>query len=501
MSTASTIARPPAPASALERPPGSPSSPMPSNGAGTRGPRLSTLFSLVFALFGWGVGSAPLSDNSFFWHLRTGGWILDHGIPHHDPFSYTAPGTRWIAQSWLAELVYGALDRAFGPLAIRVLMGLVGILIGVLAYRLALRITRDHVVAAGITIAALGGIYTLWSERPLLIGVVCLLALAWAIEVPDSWVGRRPILALPVLFWLWANIHGTFALGFAYLALHLAGRWLDGAPPWKADERKLAIAGLVAFVVIFANPYGPALVTFPLALLARGDILKHIVEWRSPDFRAVSGMALGLWLVVFAHAVARGRHRPSRRDLVVTLPMLLLALWALRNVAIAPLVGLPVVARAVARDTRRADNPEPGIARIAAVVISLVAVLIGVRAASQPSFALDSYPVAAMRWVDTHGLLGRRLLTSDSDAGYVILRYWPNQSVFIDDRYDMYPRRVISDYFALAVANPQWDRILDRRRVEVVVWPRATALASLLDLSPQWTRLHRDKGDGIWVRA
>ena len=33
--------------------------------------------------------------------------------------------------------------------------------------------------------------------------------------------------------------------------------------------------------------------------------------------------------------------------------MLLLALWATRNVAIAPLIGLPVVARAFARDEEK----------------------------------------------------------------------------------------------------------------------------------------------------
>ena len=57
-------------------------------------------------MFGWAIGLAKLSDNSFFWHLRTGEYILDHGIPHHDVFSYTAPGTKWVAQSWLAEVTY-----------------------------------------------------------------------------------------------------------------------------------------------------------------------------------------------------------------------------------------------------------------------------------------------------------------------------------------------------------------------------------------------------------
>ena len=157
---------------------------------------LGAVFSAVFALFGWAVGISSLSDNSFFWHLRTGEYILDHGIPHHDVFSFTAAGTSWVAQSWLAEVTYGVLYRSFGAFGVRFFVGVVGAGIGLLAYRLALRLVRDRVVACGITLAALAGIYTLWSERPLLIGVLFFLVLLWVVEVPDSFVGRHPIIVL-----------------------------------------------------------------------------------------------------------------------------------------------------------------------------------------------------------------------------------------------------------------------------------------------------------------
>ena len=87
------------------------SPPVPATAEPVREPRggLGLVFSAVFALFGWAVGVSGLSDNSFFWHLRTGEYILDHGIPHHDVFSYTAPGTKWVAQSWLAEVTYALL--------------------------------------------------------------------------------------------------------------------------------------------------------------------------------------------------------------------------------------------------------------------------------------------------------------------------------------------------------------------------------------------------------
>ncbi len=243
------------------------------------------------------------------------------------------------------------------------------------------------------------------------------------------------------------------------------------------------------------------LVTFPIQLLQRGDILSHIVEWKSPDFRQTWGIALGLWIVVFVVAVSRGRNRVTRRDLVVTIPMLLLALWAVRNVAVAPLIGLPVVARAFARDEERPSEVGRRLVVAAVTLLVLVGVVMGAQASTEKTFDFATYPVAAMRYVEHHGLLGRRLLTNDAAAGYVILEHYPEQKVFIDDRYDMYPRAVIFDYFDLAGGKPGWSRILDHYDVDVIVWSKDTSLAALLDQSADWTRVHRDATDAVWVRS
>jgi len=490
-----TDAGPRAPAAA-------PAPPTPTSRPG--GPRLDTLFTAVFALFGWAIGVERLSDNSFFWHLRTGQLILDTGFPHTDPFSFSAAGTHWVVQSWLAEVAYAVVDRVTGPFGIRVLVGLTGVALAVLAFRLALRLTRNRVRAALLTAAALASLDTLWSERPLVFGLLALVVLVWVVEVPDSLVGRRPVVAIPVLLWCWANVHGTFALGFAYLGLHLVGRWLDGHPPWTGRERQLLVGGAVACAAVFVNPYGVSLVTFPAVLIGRADIFRHIVEWGSPDFHSLRGELYALWIVTFVVLLVRAPGRVSRRDLLVSLPFLVLGLWALRNIALAPLVGLPIAARAVARP-RPAGPTQPsdrsGLVGwgLAAALILVVSVFTA-NAAAQPDFDFTGYPVGAMHAVARDGLLGKRLLTTDADAGYVILADWPRQRVFIDDRYDMYPRPIIADYFTLARAQPGWDAILQRENIQVIVWPRRDPLVSLVEGTGRWRVRYQDHTRVLLVR-
>jgi hypothetical protein len=459
---------------------------------------------------GFGLASAPLGDNSFLWHLRTGGWILDHGIPRGDPYSFSVPGTRWIAQSWLAELIYGALDRAIGAFAIRFVIGLAGACVAVFLYRIAFHTTRDRVRALGLLIPALACSFTVASARPLMFGLVLLGLLVFTVEVPASAIGRHPRAVVPIIMWLWVNVHGTFSLGFLYLALVLVGRRLEGASPMSGRERDLLVGTAIAAVLVFVNPYGPSLVFFPLALMGRSQVLRNVSEWESVDLHTLTGFLYATWLCISVFALSRSR--PRRSDLLMSFVFLLLGWWAVRNVAIAVAVTMPIVGRALCVDrTPSAGGPEAtaadrreaaGVAPpILAVLVCLVSALLVVRAATQPDFDLKRYPVASMAALASQHRLGGRLLTTDAWAGYVIYKYWPEQHVFFDDRYDMYPIALTDAYNTVLSLQPGWQRVLDEYRINVIVWPREKGIVQVLDHLSGWTKLRQDNVASVFVRT
>ncbi|MFO7592068.1 MAG: hypothetical protein R6X23_14445, partial [Acidimicrobiia bacterium] len=357
--------------------------------------------------------------------------------------------------------------------------------------------------AALLSVAALAPLFVLWSERPLVFGVLFLLVVIWVVEVPASWVGRHELAALVVVFWLWVNVHGSFALGFAYLGLHVVGRWVEGAPPWRGRERRIVGAAAASFVVCFLNPYGASMVAFPVELVTRGDALRDVVEWSSPDFHRASGIVFLAWVLIFTVVVAAAPRRVSVRDLVVTLPFLVLGFWALRNIAIAPLVALPVLARSLEVEGPDRERRQPG-RRFVSAVLVVVLLLSGAllaRASSEPDFAFDGYPVRAMDAVESQGLLGRRLLTDDADGGYVLLRFGERQPVFMDDRFDMYPQPVLDDFTIVNAGSPGWQQVLRRHDVEVVVWGRGRVLTGLLRRASGWRVVHRDPAHVAFARS
>ncbi|TDB87972.1 hypothetical protein [Actinomadura sp. 7K534] len=476
--------------------------PFRASGAGRRArrslPGMAGLFSLLFLVVGWMLGFARLNDNSFLVHLSTGHWILDHWVPREDIYSYTAHGDPWVAHSWLAEAVYALLDRSAGPRGIQLLGAATGALIALLAYRLAYRVQGERGASAILAVAALAPAAWLWTERPLFPGVLAMLALIWIAEVPDSRAGRESLLFLPPLMCVWANVHGSFMLGFAYVLVHLAGRWLDGSPPWRGRELRLAQGAALGFAACFVNPYGPALVLFPFGLLGREHILVRLVEWASPEFDTPVGIVFALWIVVVMAALVFARNPPSRRDMLLLTFSLVIALWAMRNIAVAPLMGLPIVARVLAGE-RRPDERNRMAPVLAAVAVLVVAQWTAGRLA-RPAYDYDGYPVAAMRAVEARGLLGHRLFTTDEWAGYVIHAYWPRQKVFLDDRYDMYPTSVIEDYLAVREQPAKWRHLADRYRIDVVVWPTGRPLARTLHEDPDWRRVHGDRQATVFTR-
>ena len=59
--------------------------------------------------------------------------------------------------------------------------------------------------------------------------------------------------------WLWANVHGTFSLGFLYLGVVLVATGSTTSRLRRGDSA-LLFGTTIAAVVVFVNPYGPKLV-------------------------------------------------------------------------------------------------------------------------------------------------------------------------------------------------------------------------------------------------
>lgn len=444
-------------------------------------PSIAGVVGLAVGAWGLMVGLSPLNDNSFFTHLATGRLILDHGIPRTDPYSFTAFGTPWVVQSWLASLLYALADDLAGGTALRLLMGALTAGIALLLWRLT-QPAVSMLARVALVAVAIGVGTEAWSERPLLFGLLFLCILL--VQADD---GLDPRWALPMM-WCWVNLHGSFPLGLVAIGLLGLGQWMDGRSP--ATELRLLRWALAGTLLGAINPLGPSLLVFPGQLLSHSETLHYITEWKSPTFDTIGQR---LFLLQVVAAVVLLVRRPSYRVALPLVVFVAAALLGLRNIPVASIVMVPGMALGAAGlgsivGARRSVGTAGAAIAVVALTVTLAIAQLG-----QENFDLESYPVPAVEWLQRHDMTGpgTRLVSRDYVGNYLEVLTGEDAQVFMDDRYDMYPTAVSRDYIDL-VRGLRGTEVLDRYDADVVLWDRDTAFATILQEADGWGIVYHD---------
>jgi hypothetical protein len=456
-----------------------------------RWPRVSTVVGGAFALWGVAVGLERLHDNSFLTHVATGRLILAHGVPTTDPYTFTASGRPWVVESWLASVLYRVTEDGAGGHGLEVLHGVLCGLLAVLGWvltRPARRLPGRIIAAAGLLAVGTG----YWSPRPLLVALVLFAVVAVMVETESG-----PPWALVPLMWVWVNVHGSWPLALAYLVLRMAGRRADGAALGRLPRLLgFAVAGGALGAL---DPIGWRLVAYPLTVITHHQAFAGIAEWQTPNFSdPTNSVFLAEVLLAVVLLVAR---RGTVEDVLVLAAFSAAATVASRNVPVAALVVVPVLARGLSGlgtidGARRGVVPAAGVLALAALGAALVA-----GALQRPAYDLSAYPVREVTWLADHGLAPGRVATTDYVGNYLEFRFGPRAEVYVDDRVDVFPPAVERDYGVLLRGSEGWQGVLARYRFDAVLWPRDQALASLIAHDPRWTVRVSDRHWVVAVRA
>jgi hypothetical protein len=382
---------------------------------------------LALAAVLWmGWFSPEIYDSDFWWHLKTGQYIVEkHELPVPDPFAFTTAGavstypgeplTRHfnLTHEWLAQVVFFLVWRiaGFGGVVLfrAVLLSAFCGLVGLVAYRRCL--SFYWALAAAFAAAAMARPFAL--DRPYLI---TFLFLAAAIAILEF---NRWLWLLPPLFLVWANCHGGFFLGWVVLGAYgveaLRGR-RPAALRWSAAA--VLISGL--------NPNG---FRIPLILMyyRNSDLTSHLQEWARPRWWVVNEFTVLLFGAAIVLLWARRRVRLA--DWLLFAAFAAAALAAQRNVILIGLLA-PIL---IASYFPWKPNLPPRAPFAAALVLMAGAIAASAGSFFQLRAAEWRYPVGAADFLLQHHVTGPIFNTYEY-GGYLIWRLWPAERVFIDGR-------------------------------------------------------------------
>ena len=438
-------------------------------------------------------------DPDIWWHLRDAQIQLSsHAFIRHDLFSFTAAGSPWMNHEWMAELPFYAGFHLFGVsgLYLVTIVTIEIIFLGVLylTYQHSKSIWASvFVTVIGICLATVS-----FGPRTLLFGwvllVVELLILARSRPHP------RSIWALPFLFAVWVNTHGSWLIGMVVFGIFIAansftistGRVESQALPAFRIKR-LVLCWLASAAALFLNPYGWRLVFYPFNLAFQQKLnISNIEEWRSLDFHTPSGRIMFFFLaLLFLFQLIR-----SRKWSLFEIGLLAMGLYSAftysRFLFLGAILAGPLLAKSLISPSPAPRRPLSPMISAALVFVILCCVTGRLRHPKQSVTEGDArFPDQALPYLDHFKPDGK--VFNDFLWGGFLIWHERQVPVFVDSRVDIFEYNgTFKDYLDVIHLKNSLE-ILNKHDIRYVLFEKDAALVYLLKATRDWKVDYEDK--------
>ena len=483
--------------------------------------------------------SLNLVDPDLWGHVLYGqDWLEEGALPRTASHTFTAVDYPWINHENLAELAFAFGYRVLGAHGLLFVKCLWGMAILFSMVWVAHRNRVHAFIVWPLMLLVAANLEAFFPLRPQLLSFALF---AFTMVILDrafcDWqelkiIHWRMLWALPLVFAVWVNAHGGFALGLCVVGAYLGGRILESlfhgrSAAWPRAFA-LSLLGLSCVAATFANPYG--LEIHRWLIMSLGQPRPEITEWAPPK---MSDPIYWQWISLLAVTLTSLWATQRRRDWV-QIAILALVAWQsalhLRHIAfLALLCGywLPVPLQSALSRLRPSNASKlpmmtlsPWLRRLAIGALLLAIFL--------QSFALrrrfsdfpverNRFPVDALQFMADRDLRGK-LVVSFNWAQYAIAALAPEVQVAFDGRFrTCYPQEVVDMHFdfllgefggkrsrsaasgpvdgTVVLRHESPDLVLIDRRYK---HPVAIMKSEAFDDNPEWVLLYCDRVAELW---
>ncbi len=481
---------------------------------------------LLLGLFHLFLSHRPLWHTDLWGHLAYGRVIVaNRSLPATEPLMPLSRGIPFNDLAWLSEVLGYLAFQWKGAAAIQFVYATsIVTCLGLLAYRTVRQ--SGTIWAALLAIAACTWLE--WQQflivRPQLAGLVCFICLL--VTLTRKSIGGASFLIIPALFALWANLHGSFLIGFVLIAAFAVGRAIDLARKkatgivWRDPRfRRLLLLFGLALLGTFLNPYGWEI--FRTAWeTAWSPNFADLVEWRPLTLKMRQGQAAAVVAVALIAAYWLTPRRISAAEVILLLGLAVAMLRGSRMIVWwAPLAAYFLAINGAAiwkrfrhqpsrKQSHSASEIRLGWTLAGILTLCVVAVcsplgqsiVLGKDSSPRESFSAET-PVDATAYLKTHPPQGQ-LFNTYEWGDYLLWAGPKGIKVFVASHAHLVPRDVWLDYLRVISLQTGWERILDKYRTEIAVLDsvqHGDLVDSLRD-SKDWSLEYEDDHSAIFVR-
>jgi hypothetical protein len=438
----------------------------------------------------------PAIDPDTGWHLATGRYIVEHGqVPQNDPFSYSMPDTAYYAHSWALDTVMYLLQNWLGPQGLSVFFALLTTASMALFARIANRLHPQGNAYVVLPLLALMTI-EISGVRPQVVSIV---GLAMLLVMLTSLVKKPPMWQIPLLFFVWANLHGGVVLGVGVFTLWIIVSYVLRQKDF--DLKYWTTNLFIACVATLINPYTYHLYSFAFGMVINKTAMIYNADW-VPLFSSRLGdesLLLRVSIVVGSIvAILDNKHLKIMSILAGV--FLGASLKSLRFLV--PL--LPIIAPLMLITLHRLTQSVTRKGWFAQVVVILVAVLSygslvdkkDVRCTAEPECygSLAQMPHGATTFIKENGLVGN-FFNYYTWGGYLEWQV-PQAKFFIDGRMDNFfidGKSFLEEFVSVDQMQAGWYERLIEYQTDFALIPSNWQKQATLLKEQGWSERYRDE--------
>jgi hypothetical protein len=439
--------------------------------------RLGQGFVVLLGMFAFAtiLAARHITEGDLWAQLAIGASVWEKGkLLRHDIFAFTPTLPEWIAHEWGAGVVFYGVLKALGPAG---LMWLKIILpIGALGFAFATGRRQGCETPVLLLIAMPAAACLLPGYIPVLrshaftffffgLTLYCLEQM----RAGGHWAG----FVLPLIIWVWTNLHGGFVAGLAMIFLYAGGAVIS-----RKNAGTMVAVALASMAVTFINPYGIKFWQYLIPALLHPRA--RITEWRPLPFWGWDDWwGFRVLFVLTVAAVAIGWKSVKQKNFCGLAALVLTAYmgWHVRRHG--PFLGVAALAFAgpyfagafslIPPGIRERLNPLLAAGILYMAVALYVALQILPRVSLQPLAPVGEDPVRETDILSQAGAKGN-LASPFAWGSYLSWRLYPNIKVSMDGRYETtYPESSFNLNAAFFEHEGDWFELCRDFKVDYVI--------------------------------
>ena len=219
-------------------------------------------------------------DNDIWFLLNNGRYVLNHGIPHIDPFTIHS-GLHYVMQQWLSSVIFYSVFKIFGSHGLFFLVIMLYLLLSFVLYKLYYYVSGNKFQTIIIILLIFNLSKGFIVTRPQVFTYIILLLETLILEKYSKDYNIKRLFYLPLLSFLLINLHASmWFLQFVFILPFIVSLYLKK----KEKVRYLLLISLFMFLVGFINPYGIEAITYIFKSYGFSIVNKNIYEMMTPSF-------------------------------------------------------------------------------------------------------------------------------------------------------------------------------------------------------------------------